>query len=233
MKPVFRYVFSMIVSGRINRLMIVGAPVLALALALWMGSGADPMGRAQISLSMSFIVQLFGAYMALAGVVVTMRSNGSLLWLFDRGFSQGRILTIMMLVGAPLAFAQSLFVLLGVFASGAITTGTLTLAILGAFLESLGVSAAGILIGTISRDVAILQWASLPLLLLGALAINLAPALGATATALVPFGVGMAMCLAGTDQPALLVLALVISVGWAVVFLLASKKKWSWSDRGK
>lgn len=233
MKPVFRYVFSMIVSGRINRLMIVGAPVLALALALWMGSGADPMGRAQISLSMSFIVQLFGAYMALAGVVVTMRSNGSLLWLFDRGFSQGRILTIMMLVGAPLAFAQSLFVLLGVFAAGAITTGTLTLAILGAFLESLGVSAAGILIGTISRDVAILQWASLPLLLLGALAINLAPALGATATALVPFGGGMAMCLAGTDQPALLVLALVIAVGWAVVFLLASKKKWSWSDRGK
>ena len=69
MKPVFRYVFSMIVSGRINRLMIVGAPVLALALALWMGSGADPMGRAQISLSMSFIVQLFGAYMALAGEI--------------------------------------------------------------------------------------------------------------------------------------------------------------------
>ena len=90
MTPVYRYVLSMVVSGRINQLMIVGAPVLALVLALWMGSGAEPAARAQVSLSMSFIVQLFGAYMALAGVVVTMRSNGSLLWLFDRGFSQGQ-----------------------------------------------------------------------------------------------------------------------------------------------
>ncbi|AWB84289.1 hypothetical protein [Corynebacterium liangguodongii] len=232
MKTVFRYVLSMVVSGRINRLMIVGAPVLALALALWMGSGADPAVKVQMSLSMSFIVQLFGAYMALAGVVVTMRSNGSLLWLFDRGFRQGRILTILMLVGAPLAFAQSLFVLLGVYASGIITTDTMGLAILGALLESLGVSAAGILVGTISRDVAILQWASLPLLLLGALAINLAPAFGATVTALVPFGVGMAIGLAGAGQSALLVVALVIAVGWSLVFLVASKKMWSWSDRG-
>lgn len=233
MTPVYRYVLSMVVSGRINQLMIVGAPVLALVLALWMGSGAEPAARAQVSLSMSFIVQLFGAYMALAGVVVTMRSNGSLLWLFDRGFSQGRILSVMMLVGAPLAFAQSLFVLVGVFTAGAITMDTLALALLGAFLESLGVSAAGILIGTISRDVAILQWASLPLLLLGALAINLAPAIGATATAFAPFGIGMALSLSGTDQLALLGLALVIAIAWTIAFLLASKTMWSWSDRGK
>lgn len=232
MKPILSYIMKYIVRGRINQIMILGAPVLAFAMALWMGNGANVSGRVQTSLSMSFIVQLFGIYMALAGVIVGMRGNCSLLWLFDRGYRKSAIIGMLLTAGFPVAFLQSFAVISGLFLTGYLPGNIVPFAVLGAFVQSISVSAAGIFVGTISRDVAVLQWVSLPLLLLGAVAINLAGVLDLSIIAALPFGVGMVVALGGLENSMVPVFgAITASVLWTSAFIWLSVVGWKWSSR--
>ena len=234
MRPILTYLVRSIIRGRINQLMILGAPLLALVMTLWMGSNSDLQGQLRTSLSMSFIVQLFGIYMALAGTVVAMRGNSSLLWLFDRGYRKSTLIAAFLFSGFPIAFLQSFFVIVALWLVGFIPHQVFAAAIFGALIQSICVASAGIFVGTISRDVVVLQWVSLPLLLLGALAINLAGALDYLITAAIPFGAGMAITQGARESSAALMASGVFaSVFWTLGFVFSSSKFWEWSNRAK